>query len=491
MNFKTIKISLFGLVAIGLTACASDDGTTAAVTSQTITTATSISGNGTLGGSGTIVTTNYNANVTISGCSSSAPVTLSGLVYIGDGATLTVNSGCTIKASSSVFSALVILQGGKIDAQGTSSSPIIWTSDKAAGSRTAQDWGGIVIQGKAPVNNTAGSTTATDTEIGTGPYGGTVTNDNSGTMKYNQVNFAGKEIATDQEFNGLFLAGVGSGTTMDYIQVANGSDDGVEIFGGNVNVNYLVLFNNQDDAFDLDEGWIGSATHLAIDIADKGDNCIEYDGLGADTDRPSNSVISNVTCVSDSDNTKKSILTIKKTGCVTLVNSLFEGFSSQYLAVEQSSVSKDNATLSSALTFDYGTCDVSANSVVFADITGKGGTTVSNGTTTTDFTCGNGNSIDDGSDCDASTSAHWVALSTLFPGGTTNAAVVSGVLTGANDATTRAEFVPSSNPGTAAGATVAHPASGSNVTIGNYNGAVDQANASAWLLDSWTDFAYN
>ncbi len=171
------------------------------------------------------------------------------------------NKTLTIKPGTVVLSekaALVITQGSKIIANGTKTLPIVFCSAKPVGSRAPQDWGGIVICGKAPINQPGGTAlvegglTAPD-----GTYGGTIDADNSGSLKYVRIEFAGIPFLPNNETNGLTLAGVGNKTTLSYIQISYGGDDAYEFFGGTVNANHLVSLATQDDDFDTDNGWSG------------------------------------------------------------------------------------------------------------------------------------------------------------------------------------------------------------------------------------------
>ena len=273
---------------------------------------------------GTLTESTYNGeNVTIA---ADATVTLQGSVKIPSGCSITINAGATIKAVKSPFSTLIIKRGATISAIGTAAKPIVFTSNSTAGSRLPSDWGGVVIHGSAPVNAVTGVNTNTDSEIFTGPYGGDDSNSNSGTMQYVRIEFAGWEIASGKEFNGLFLAGVGKGTTLDHIQTHRGSDDGIEIFGGTVDLSYLIISNNQDDGFDADEGWKGTARYVAITVPTDGDQAIEYDGLGADKTRASNGVLSNFTMVGTSGKSKEGAISIRASGGVRIYNSYLAHF---------------------------------------------------------------------------------------------------------------------------------------------------------------------
>lgn len=173
------------------------------------------------------------------------------------GGTLTIPAGTIIKGN--VNSALIIEMGGKIDAQGTASNPIILTSNRPAGSRNTGDWGGVVLAGKAPVNTAAGTAQYEGGSLGpdVAKYGGTVADDNSGTMKYVRIEYAGYPIEKDKELNGLTLCGVGSKTVIENIMVSFGGDDSFEFFGGTVNAKNLIAYKGVDDDFDFDQGYNG------------------------------------------------------------------------------------------------------------------------------------------------------------------------------------------------------------------------------------------
>lgn len=179
---------------------------------------------------------------------------LTGAVAVKAGGTLVIPAGTRIEASGGTSAYITVEQDGKIFANGTASSPIVMTSPNP----TPGSWGGLVICGKAPINK---GTTAT-AEVGNATYGGTNVSDNSGILKFVRIEYAGAIFTGDKEFNGLSLFGVGNGTTIDNVSLINGSDDGIEFFGGTVNVSNIVSVANEDDAFDWTEGWNGTATNI-------------------------------------------------------------------------------------------------------------------------------------------------------------------------------------------------------------------------------------
>ena len=188
---------------------------------------------------------------------------LRGQIYVKNGATLTIDAGTIIRAESALVGpALIVTKGSKVFAIGTENNPIVFTSDKAIGSRSKGDWGGVIILGRgsyninAGVNNIEGIASSADTQYG----GGTTpdNNDNSGTLKYVRIEFGGYAYAANQEINGLTFGAVGRGTTVDNVQVSFANDDSFEWFGGSVNCKHLVAYRGLDDDFDTDNGFSGN-----------------------------------------------------------------------------------------------------------------------------------------------------------------------------------------------------------------------------------------
>ncbi len=235
--------------------------------------------------------------------------TLKGYVYFEDGSEINIAAGATIKSDVSDKGALIIERGAKINAMGTAAKPIVFTSGKAVGQRNPGDWGGIIILGKAKTNRSTEPTI----EGGVGKnFGGTVDNDNSGTLKYVRIEFAGIASQPNSEINGLTLGGVGSGTTIEYVQVAYGNDDAFEIFGGTVNAKYLVAYATADDDFDFDFGYSGRIQFgvalrdpSVVDPGDAGNGIkCDNDGTGTNATPATRPVLSNFTFVGPNvDNT--------------------------------------------------------------------------------------------------------------------------------------------------------------------------------------------
>ena len=230
---------------------------------------------------------------------------LDGYVFVEDGACLTIEPGTvirgkTVPTNGDLSSALIITRGGQIKARGTVDRPIIFTSelDDLATTQdlTATDnqtWGGLIILGKAPIGEDTGAGETFPTDVIEGipsdepriRYGGTDAEDNSGVLTYVSIRHGGAVLGADNEINGLTLGGVGSGTFIDYIEVFANKDDGIEIFGGTVNITHAVVAFCGDDSYDIDEGWDGYI-QFAFSLQDGtidglGDHAVEYDGSEA------------------------------------------------------------------------------------------------------------------------------------------------------------------------------------------------------------------
>lgn len=239
---------------------------------------------------------------------------LNGLINVRNNATLTIQPGTVIR-SSLVASALVITRGAKLIANGTAAAPIVFTSNKDAGSRLRGDWGGIVILGRARyninngVNFIEGLTQTVLSEFG----GGTTPddNDNSGILRYVRIEFAGFVFSPNNELNGLTMGAVGKGTTIENVQVSYSNDDSFEWFGGSVNCKNLVAFAGLDDDFDVDSGFKGVVQFglsikdpAAADISTSEIFEVDNNATGAETTTAqlaygdfTSPIFSNITCV--------------------------------------------------------------------------------------------------------------------------------------------------------------------------------------------------
>lgn len=216
---------------------------------------------------------------------------LNGAVRVKSGGKLVIPAGTRIVATAGAESYVVIEQGGQIFANGTPASPVTFNSSAAA----AGTWGGVMICGRAPINTGATATS----EVGNASYGGTAATDNSGSLTYVRIENAGISYATDKNFNGLSLYGVGSDTKVENIAVVNGAEDGIQMYGGTVNISNIVSISNADDAFVWTDGWIGTATNLYTKRRTSGTGNTGIKGLNnatnADASPRSNPIIKNVT----------------------------------------------------------------------------------------------------------------------------------------------------------------------------------------------------
>ena len=197
---------------------------------------------------------------------------LKGAVYVDSLVTLTIEPGTVIRGDNIVAnSSLIIRRGAKLLAEGTPCNPIVFTSNKAAGSRLPGDWGGIILLGRGSVNQTGGVsnieglTIANQTQFG----GGSTPNDTdtSGILKYVRIEYGGYVFAANKEINGLTMGAVGSGTVIDYVQCSFINDDSFEWFGGKVNCSHLIAYKGTDDDFDTDFGYSGNV-QFALSLRD-------------------------------------------------------------------------------------------------------------------------------------------------------------------------------------------------------------------------------
>ncbi|TSJ42351.1 T9SS type A sorting domain-containing protein [Fluviicola chungangensis] len=292
------------------------------------------------------ITTNITANTT---WTAGNVYLLQGQIYVKNNATLTIEPGTIIMGDKAVQgSGLFITKGAKLMAQGTANAPIVFTSNQAAGSRSAGDWGGIILLGKAANNQTNGVANieglapTTDTEFGGGMTPDNA--DNSGALTFVRIEFPGYAYQTDKEINGLTFGSVGSGTEINFVQVSFSNDDAYEWFGGTVNAKHLVSYRNLDDDFDTDFGFAGNVQFGLIvrdpNIADnpsvstsegfESDN----DASGSTNNPQTNATFSNVTAVGPyRGNTANTIAAgyrrgarIRRNSALDIRNSIFMDF---------------------------------------------------------------------------------------------------------------------------------------------------------------------
>ena len=243
----------------------------------------------------------------------SGTITLDGKYVVADGHTVTIAPGTVIKAKAKGVpadaSAFVVAKGGKVDAIGTPSQPIIFTTEydplDGTNLETPGQWGGVVILGNALVGTDSGEASIEGIPANLGlVYGGSDDTDDSGTLQYVSIRYGGTALATDSEINGLTLGGVGSGTTLDNIEVIYNDDDGIEFFGGTVNASNLLIWSQADDAVDVDMAYSGTISNVVVAMGTGSDNVFEIDGTEDTTtpilDRPH--TVTNVTAIGISGN---------------------------------------------------------------------------------------------------------------------------------------------------------------------------------------------
>lgn len=263
-------------------------------------------------------------------------------VVVDAGVTLTIEPGTIIKGSpgtGSLASALIVARDGMINAVGTASQPIIFTSTQdnitcgqTAGSNLDENdrglWGGLLILGNAPCSFSGDVTElqiegipADDTF---GLYGGTNPTDNSGNLQYISIRHGGALIGEGNEINGLTLGGVGSGTTIDNVEVVGNVDDGIEFFGGTVNATNLLVFAQGDDGLDIDQAYSGTISNAVVALGAASDHALEIDGpegtaTGAYT-------LENVTLIGNLDTPKGEYADFRKAATGTNNNIYAYGF---------------------------------------------------------------------------------------------------------------------------------------------------------------------
>ncbi|OUT97102.1 MAG: hypothetical protein CBB92_08975 [Flammeovirgaceae bacterium TMED32] len=238
------------------------------------------------------ISSNITSDVT---WSSDSVYILAGRIAVTSGATLTIEPGTIVKGeygAGANATALLIARGGTLNAQGTASAPIIFTSvvdEVQPGGNVSPNlepdvsglWGGIIVLGNAPssLGDDAAETNIEGiptTDIN-GLYGGTDAADNSGTISYISIRHGGSNIGEGNEINGLTLGGVGTGTTIEGVEVVANQDDGIEWFGGTVSVSKALIWNAGDDSMDTDQDWQGTCTDYII-VTPQGGSAFELDG---------------------------------------------------------------------------------------------------------------------------------------------------------------------------------------------------------------------
>ena len=275
---------------------------------------------------------------------------IKGRVSVIDGTTLTIPAGTIIKAASGTgadASTLIVARGGKMIANGTADNPIIMTaaadniqvggtypeSGPALKVDTRGLWGGLLILGRAPCSFKSDVTELQIEGIPTsdtnGLYGGSVADDNSGSFQYISIRHGGAEIGEGNEINGLTLGGVGSGTTVNQIEVLGNVDDGIEFFGGTVKATNLLVWGQGDDAIDVDQGYAGTIDGALVVLTAASDHGFEIDG--PEGSAPGRFTLKNATVIGatddcDAEGVDGEMADFRKGATGDILNILFKDF---------------------------------------------------------------------------------------------------------------------------------------------------------------------
>lgn len=291
-TFNKLFILLFTVIGLGLTSCEKEDDCTLTCGTDEVLTAdcTCVKINTS---NEVKVGTNITANTT---WTKDKIWILTTRIAVISGVTLTIEPGTIVKGeagSGANATALLIARGAKLIAKGTAASPIIFTSvaDKIQPGQVESPnldislnglWGGLLVLGKAPISGSGGAEAvqiegipANDTN---GLFGGTDANDNSGEITYISIRHGGANIGDGNEINGLTLGGVGAGTKIENVEIVSTQDDGLEIFGGSVNVKNVLVWNAGDDQFDMDQAWTGTLDNFLAIMGADSDHGLELDG---------------------------------------------------------------------------------------------------------------------------------------------------------------------------------------------------------------------
>jgi len=262
---------------------------------------------------------------------------LQGAVFV-ENASLSIEAGTRIIGETASNGTLVVARTGQIFARGRADAPIVMTSDQPVGARDRADWGGLIINGNAPLNVPGGEGIG---EGDTGRFGGNNPDDSSGVLNYVRVEYAGTEFSPDNELNGIAFQGVGRGTDVRFVQIHFNKDDGIEFFGGTVDVKYAVCTGIADDSFDWTDGWQGRGQFwIAQQHGDDADQGIEADNNAENNDLTprSNPKLYNLTLIGDPDfeqgnESDKGIL-LREGTAAQIKNSIITGFKEEGLEID-------------------------------------------------------------------------------------------------------------------------------------------------------------
>ena len=290
---------------------------------------------------------------------------LRGAVFVDAPARLTIDAGTEIFGEFATIGTLIIAKGAQILANGTAAAPIVFSSDQPIGERARADWGGLIINGQAPLNVPGNESVG---EGDTGIYGGTNPDDDSGHLRYVRVEFAGAEFSPDNELNGIAFQAVGRNTEVEHVMVKYNKDDGLEFFGGTVQVKHVVLQGIADDSVDWTDGWQGKGQFIiVIQSGDDADQGIEADNNGDNNNLTprSNPTLYNLTLIGDPDTNEGSEsdigLLLREGTAATIRNFMVTGFKEASVDIDHSvtfdQITEGHLTLGSGII--HGNCVVS------------------------------------------------------------------------------------------------------------------------------------
>ena len=285
---------------------------------------------------GTSLVGNVTNEVTLD---ASKEYTLSGTLSVKDGGKLIIPAGTMIKAAKGFDKYIIVERGGKIYVNGTADNPVVMTSGEATPAST--DWGGLIINGYAPISGqSAGAEAATEIDNSI-MYGGTNASDNSGSITYLKLMYTGARSSSNIEHNGLTLNAVGNGTVIENIYVPYSGDDAVEFFGGTVNIKNMLAVNPDDDMFDLTQGWTGTLDN-AYGVWEEGYVSTESDPRGVESDGnfdgdfpthigQSDFTMKNITIANNSDYQMNASIKVRRGAKATMTNVLVKNGTTKVL----------------------------------------------------------------------------------------------------------------------------------------------------------------
>jgi len=279
MKYSNLLLAALSATALTFTACGSSSSTPAPVTNT---------GNCDSSVIGETLPSDISSNMTLD---ATKVYGMDGKVNVSNNAILTIPAGTTIAGCTS-DSFMVVEPGSQLIANGTQAAPITFTSQKdvkgESSANTAGEWGGLVLAGNA-FTHYSGNKYEADTTVSFGSTTHANDGESSGSLQYVLIKHSGFEVETDKELNGLSLAGVGSGTTLENIAIVGGLDDGIEIWGGTANIDGLYVYNAQDDSVDTDLGYRGTISNVLVKQVNV-DNTNNHDSAGMEFGNDNNTI---------------------------------------------------------------------------------------------------------------------------------------------------------------------------------------------------------